>query len=314
VTGTGLITSMDEGATWTEVKVSGLDVSTVQAIGFAGQSGWIVSLTADGTALQSIETHNGGAEWSTTILPGSFPDGVNSVAVDALDNSTVFITIKMPFSPAESIGYALESGDGGKTWSSVDLPNGDPVAFRTVLDGWQAGGPVNQELNRSQDGGKMWNPVKLPIPAEHKDDRVAYSNPVFFGEDGVLAVYLRGQEGGPLVVAFFASQNRGDDWVLSSSIDASSDGAQVPVVITGPTSWLVETSNGLQASSDGVAFSSVGESGLAPSSVALLGSSEHVLWAVVAESSCNAYKSDCRTKTLLERSTDGGLTWAAIGS
>jgi hypothetical protein len=272
-------------------------------------SGWIVAMDADGTGLLSISTLDDGATWANGSLPGSFPDGVSSIAIDVLDDMHVIISIKMPFSSAESIGYALNSGDDGKTWVSINLPNGDPVGFRTPLDGWQAGGPVDQDLNRSTDGGETWRSVKLTFPDQFKERRIAFSNPVFFGEAGVLPVYASVPGGGPLDVAFFTSQDAGDTWTLAGSIEAASEGSQTPVVVAGPESWLVETSQGLQATSDGMNFSPVEVSGLDPSLLLALTASGPTLWASVGSSSCTTQKVDCVTKTWLERSADSGRTW-----
>jgi hypothetical protein len=310
LTDAGLLRTQDRGVHWAADQVPNLSAARVQAIDFVDHSGWLVSLDELGTGLQLTRTQDSGGTWTEAPLPGQFPDGIAGVAIDALDDMNIWITIKMPFSAAESIGYALASHDGGRSWSSISLPNGDPVDFRTSQDGWQAGGPVNQYLSRSQDGGKTWQPVDLPIPEKYKDHRVAFANPIFFGLNGVLPVSLNIPGGGPLVVAFFTSKNAGDDWSLTASIEAAPDGSTVPLAVASQTAWVVETSKGLESTSDGLTFAPVGESGMSPSSLISLAADGSALWATVGASSCPAGKSSCVARTLLERSTDGGRTWS----
>lgn len=308
LTNNGLMATSDDGSSWTAIDVPGLDVSAALAIGFAAESGWIVVQRSDATTLGLFATHDGGGSWTSTTLPGSFPDGVSSIGLDPLDNSNVWIAIKLPFSSAESIGYGLHSSDGGKTWSAIDLPNGDPVAFHTAQDGWQAGGPVNQHLHRTTDGGKTWEAVTLPVPPQQKGDRVAYSNPTFFGDSGVLPVYLSLPGRGPLVVAFYVTRDGGQSWALATTLQASPEGASAPVLVAAPNSWLVETSQGLEATRDGVRFSATNATGLGEVS-ALLRPNGSTLWAVAASSTCDASKTNCTTKRWLEKSGDGGHTW-----
>ncbi|TAM78575.1 MAG: hypothetical protein EPN50_01050 [Chloroflexota bacterium] len=232
------------------------------------------------------------------------------MAIDPLDESTISVSIKLPFSPAESLGYALRSIDGGGTWTAMNLPNGEPVRFRTALDGWQAGGAVDQTLSRTQDAGATWQSVAVAIPPAYAGDRAAYSNPVFFGTSGVLPVFLWVPGGGPLIAAFYTTVTAGDRWSLAASVEAAPDGSSMPVVVTGPQSWLVDTNHGLLATTDAKTFSPLAASGLDPSTVATLHATGTTIWAVTSVSSCTVAKTACTTSTWLERSSNNGENWA----
>lgn len=303
----GLETSPDQGVTWRAVPVSSLAPSAVLAMAFQSDAGWLVAQDPSTGSLRLFRTTDAGASWSQSELPGAFPDGVNSVSVDALDGAHAWITIKLPFSPAESLGYALMSGDGGQTWSSISLPNGDPVVFNSPDDGWQAGGPTDQAFNRTIDGGKTWIPVSLPLPGGY--GHASYSDPTFFGQDGVVPVYLNKSVPGPLVVAFYKTTDGGQTWVLGATVSAAPDGERVPAVVASPTTWLVQASAGLVGTSDGRTFSQLHEAGLSPVRE-LLAAQGSTFWARAESSACSGVKTNCSTSSWLEKSRDGGHTWA----
>jgi hypothetical protein len=309
LSGQGLLATTTAGAAWATITPTGLDLTQTLALGVHGGSGWLVTAGGDGSLLV-VATHDAGTTWTKAALPGTFPDGVESVSIDAVDAANVWVVIKLPFSPAESIGDALRSTDGGSTWTSVNVPSGEPVSFRTDIDGWQVSGAVNQTLNRTQDGGKTWQPVKVAIPQAYAGDRVAYSDPIFFGPSGVLPVMLWVPGAGPLIAAFYTSADAGSTWMLSSMLRAAPDGASRPVAVTGPSSWIIATDKGLTAMAAGGAPTQPAAGGIQPSNIAALAFGGTTLWAIASSSSCTVSKSNCATRTWLERSVDNGANWA----
>lgn len=311
MTSGGLELTATRGASWTPIAVPGLDVAAVRAMGMAGKSGWLVSSTKDGAGLLMSVTHDLGSTWATNALPGSFPDGTAAVAVDAVDDSTAWVAIKMPFSAAESIGYALATTDGGATWVAVNLPFGDGVAFQSRLDGWQAGGAVFQSLNRTRDGGKTWQPIEVAVPPAYSGFRVSYSNPVFFGSNAVLPIFLSNPGSGPLVVAFYTSGTAGESWSLGGTVSAAPDGSWAPFAVTGPTAWVVASNGHLWRTADGATYSStpITDSGIG--AIASLSADSSGLWATASSSACTVAKTTCTTQEGLEHSVDGGATWVA---
>lgn len=313
LTDSGLFATSTAGASWVAITPAGLDLTRTLAIGVHGLSGWLVASAGDGTRLLALTTHDGGVSWTTHALPGSSPDGFASVAVDAVDDTTVWVSVRSPLSAAENIGYGLRSLDGGATWTAVTLPSGEPVSFRTPRDGWQVGGAVNQSLSRTVDGGATWTPVRVTVPATDAARRVGYSDPVFFGSSGVLPVFLWTPGGGPLLVALYTTESDGDAWALASVETAARDGSSTPVAVIGPRAWLVKTDSGLLSTADAAGAASVAATGLPLPAVGMLTATGTTVWALGGSSSCTVAKTDCTAQSWLDRSTDGGVTWASAG-
>lgn len=307
LTGQGLLRSSDEGSTWTPLTVPGLDPSTALGMAFSGQAGWLVAFDAATGSLVDFETQNAGATWVRTTLPGTFPDGVNSIAVDAIDASHVWVTIKLPFSAAESRGYVLGSSDGGETWTGINTPYGDPVYFADRSDGWQAGGPVFQVLSHTTDGGVTWQSVALPIPSTLAGRRIAYANPSLFGSTGLLPVFLTSGTG-DMTLLFFKSADGGATWAAGPSLTGLSGSETLPTVVASPTSWLVDTRSGIQSTTSGTSFVGVGAAGLPPRHQLIPGPGP-TFWAIAMSASCAPAKPACFESSWLDVSVDAGQTW-----
>lgn len=313
LTDQGLFATTTAGSAWTRITPGGVDPGQILALGIRGRSGWLVVTGGGGSSLLVLGTQDGGTTWTKAALPGAFPDGIGSVSIDAVDPESVWVVIKLPFSPAESIGYGLHSSDGGLTWTSVNLPSGEPVSFTTGQEGWQVGGAVSQDLNRTLDGGGTWQPMQVAIPQAYAADRVGYSDPTFFGSSGVLPVMLWVPGAGPLVAAFFTSSDAGATWALSSTVQAARDGSSRPIAVTGPSSWVIVTDSGLAAVANGGTVTHPAAVGLQPSNVATLAFGGTTLWAIASSSSCTTSKTDCATRTWLEQSGDNGANWLTAG-
>ena len=142
--GAGVLKSTDSGGTWTRVlSAYGIAVAvdpTNAAIVYFG-----------GTAGDVWKSTNGGASWSTVILPPPSRPAVSALAVDPISPGTVFAGLAQ---------YGVfKSTDGGATWTTQLSALNDPYRFVFDAAGGDtlyvssAGAPV---FAKTTDRGSTW--------------------------------------------------------------------------------------------------------------------------------------------------------------
>jgi photosystem II stability/assembly factor-like uncharacterized protein len=154
-----VMTSADQGATWTSTDVSSKIAMLVDSHFSTPQVGLITGGSAIDATSQCLvlRTEDGGATWTEVFRS----PGKNKMCW------------KLSF-PSDLIGYAsvqtfgsqtstfLKTFDGGKTWLELGLTGGNyaslGIGFITETTGWIGGEAMGKPAYRTDDGGLTWTP------------------------------------------------------------------------------------------------------------------------------------------------------------
>jgi len=163
-----LFRTEDLGATWQEITPPGF---TVLGVGFVdGLTGFAAGWPDGSGRLHLGRTKDGGRAWSINPIGPADDLEVYSVAaayLEILDDSTLWLAVKLPSGSSFSVGRLFASMDGGATWEERSHPLGEPVVFKNELLGWTVGGPAGVSAFRTEDGGRNWTLADLStVPAE----------------------------------------------------------------------------------------------------------------------------------------------------
>lgn len=114
-------------------------------------------------ALEGIEEYSGTSQiWATT------DGGETWIALTRLDSAVVALDFISPQQGwAISANALLTSDDGGKTWRTVSLPEGEHARHIDFVDaryGWIAGDACANAVLQTTNSGQSWS--ALPVPCE----------------------------------------------------------------------------------------------------------------------------------------------------
>lgn len=154
----------DTGETWNRIAPE-----SFFALGaaFTGpETGWIVGWAEGDQALQVGRTLDRGLTWS--FNPVGVPDApVADAYFEVLDDTHVWLALKVQSGSSFSLGRLYASADGGATWEMRSHPLGEAVLFESALAGWTHGGPAGVSAYRTLDGGRTWTAVEpAQVPAQ----------------------------------------------------------------------------------------------------------------------------------------------------
>ena len=196
IAGTSIFRTDDGGSTW---SFQATPPVTMWDVGFAdAQTGWCV-----GSGARVMKTINGGASWTTTIIPGF---AFELQAVSVVDASNLWVV--------GVAGFVARSTDGGANWTIENpglAPNAQPTCakFATPSRGWIGG---NWEVGI---WGRSPSATSCPAPAPYCQGKVnsagtvcqlsASGAPTLSG--GAFAIAFQG--GLPGNLAFFAWSGAG---------------------------------------------------------------------------------------------------------
>ncbi len=318
-----LVWTDDDGATWRDITPPQAPAPGARGVFFLdGTHGWVVasggSAADGGVALSALRTADGGRTWASTRLAG--PSAANAAAyggpawvrfVDALHG---WILVKEVSSSNFSFGRLYRTTNGGRTWTAMDAPLGDPVTFVDQRTGWTAGGPAGDRLFVTRDAGRTWKAQAVPPPAG-TGGRVAYALPVKAGGAVLLPVTVATST--RATVAWYASRDAGRTWRLANRVatgDHLGPGVRVPVAAAGSGSWVSVLPSSrrmvrLREGGDAVAVQSTptGPAGVED----LQFTTASVGWALASSGPC-APGALCAPGRVLFRTGDGGSTWHEV--
>jgi photosystem II stability/assembly factor-like uncharacterized protein len=194
------------------------------------KTGWaIVSDMGAGNAHYRVfETHNGGSDWSPTLITAPAADAdvePNSVHLCNLCGDTYY------YDPDRIV---IAHGDMGS------MTPGKAV-----------------RISVSQDKGKTWKDVKLPLPSERYDDGlVTPLTPVFFnGNSGILPVRIQKTDisGAQLyqVEVFYRTQDGGMTWQSLPGIVENAISSEPPSILS-VSDIILRCGSALCRSQDGI--------------------------------------------------------------
>ncbi|MEW5986199.1 MAG: hypothetical protein AB1791_06165 [Chloroflexota bacterium] len=320
----------DNGQEWFDVTPAGLNPLPgypnlpVTGVYFLDVTfGWLVTAapaatsTAEtpATTLWVYATADGGLTWQSSEL-ATFPQvdaptiyGGGLVAqTQFLDTQTGWVLVNVIPSMNTRLGELFQTADGGLTWQKLTIPMGGQIRFASPAAGWATLGPthwVDDQFFATQDSGLNWSPVRLDIQAAS----VGYDRPVFFDPlTGVLPVRLADEQGLITGVAFYATQDGGQNWgqVGLWSDPAVADfglAAPIPSAISSLSHWVIGVNGtALHATYDGGQnWQTITPNGLtAEGLIALVFADETNGWALGGSGACLCH---------LFATADGGQNW-----
>ncbi|MFQ5616492.1 MAG: glycoside hydrolase domain-containing protein [Anaerolineales bacterium] len=321
-----LLRTEDGGQQWADITPS--RATPVMAGFFLNPDhGWVVTPdpAGGGDSIEILHTPDGGKTWRGFPVSISTPDGSNQIETASLhfvNPQTGWLALKLSSGSNFSLGMLFQTLDGGKTWTQLSLPIGAPVRFANANAGWTAGGPAGNELYVTRNGGRTWNALDLVSPQWDKAGALFYDLPTFTeGLTGVLPVTVA--DPARQRVEFYVTHDGGRSWELEAAIPVPTNipvGAKVPVSVLDTRTWILanpETGT-LYFTSDGGETVSQLDSGL-PGIVKVDFAAANFGWAQTVFGTCSGSKDGwqeqpfrCMLQTGLLRTTDGGLTWAAM--
>lgn len=164
-----LYRTVDGGETWTNLGPPVSSPETAFGVHFQTRFvGWLDSLSSGPYAYRSLDS---GRSWVKVALPpprGGWPRLAGFyVAAHSTHQTGVIVTVASFITNYNSRGIepvALDSLDGGQTWSIVSPPrNLGVIGYATAWDWWWIGSGT---WSRSVDGGATWDlPQQLRAPA-----------------------------------------------------------------------------------------------------------------------------------------------------
>ncbi len=286
----------------TAVELRGLSVRSPNVVWASGQRGTV------------LRTTDGGAHWSVRNVPGA--DSLDLRAIEATSSQTAF---------AMSIGDSsriFRTTDGGQSWSLrlILTRKGtflDAIRFWDARNGVAMSDPVDGHfyLLVTSDGGETWREVST--------DRMPPALPnegAFAASGSCLAVWGTSDvwfvTGGATTARVFHSADRGTSWTVSDSplgagapprgiFSIAFRDARHGVIAGGDYQKPTLAGNNLALTRDGGATWTLADSATSPkgyrSGVAFVpGTAGRELLAVGTSG--------------IDRSVDGGLTWAPVDS
>jgi len=314
----------DGGATWRDITPAQAPAPGVRGVFFLdGSHGWVVAsrgAAAEGSvALGVFRTADGGRTWSSASV--SAPSAANASAyggpawvrfVDALHG---WILVKDVSSSNFSFGRLYRTKDGGRSWTALETPLGDPVTFVDRLTGWTAGGPAGDRLFITRDGGRSWQRQTVPLPSASAGGSVTYALPV--KDDGAVVLSTTLVKGDRATVAWYRSLDAGRTWRLANRLattDQVEPGVRVPVAVAGSDTWvsvLPSSRRLVRLRGDGATLA-VLDPPTAPAGVQELQFATATAgWALGSSATCPAGE-PCPLGGMLFRTGDGGSTWREV--
>jgi photosystem II stability/assembly factor-like uncharacterized protein len=155
------------GVAWDEITPEGFQVLGADFLD--PENGWVAGWHTGETALFVGRTDDGGMSWRFAALdlgPGLDFYNVAAAFPEVLDDTHLWLALKLQSGSSFSLGRLYASVDGGETWELRSHPLGEPVRFEDALLGWTLGGSAENAAYRTFDGGLNWSAVDpAAVPA-----------------------------------------------------------------------------------------------------------------------------------------------------
>jgi hypothetical protein len=176
LTDTGVVRTVDSGATWYDVTPAGLNGAPVAPFFQDAATAWLAAMGADPTSGTLYHTTDGGATWTSVAVP--FGGG----SLKFVDSMHGWELVGLSAGMSHEAVAIYQTSDGGNTWSKVftDDPGtpgssdslplvGDKNGI-TPLDAkraWVTGAQPSDNfiyIYASEDGGTTWAHQDLSLP------------------------------------------------------------------------------------------------------------------------------------------------------
>jgi len=322
VTDDGVFRTTDNGSTWLDatppVAAQGFffrDPATAWALRFGDAAG-------DRATAVVLATRNGGVRWDqhtvSLAFDGAAPGGAGSVFV--IDQATGWLLGQAQTSSAASKGVLYRTADGGASWTKVTTPIAGTLRFATATDGWVAGGAAGGELYVTRDGGATWTPVAVPHRSPSQPWLTTVAAPIVVGRQAaVLPIQVRlSTTADQSDLYFLVTSDTGRTWTAAGPPLRTDQGGSVfegsteRLSVVTANHWFL-LANGLWTTRDaGRSWHQVTSDRDLRYGVRISFTSPSIGWLYAEQTTCQAPKVNCTTKSSLLRTTDGGHTWAEI--
>jgi photosystem II stability/assembly factor-like uncharacterized protein len=311
LTDTGVVRTMDGGASWYNVTPAGLNGAPVAPFFLNATTAWLAAMGADPTTGALYHTTDGGASWSSVPVP--FGGG----SLHFVDPMNGWELVGLSAGMSHEAVAIYRTGDGGATWSKVftDDPNTPGFSDSLPLVGdkngisatdsqhaWVTGAQPSSNfiyIYSTQDGGTTWTHQDTSLPAGYSDAMTGPSLPIFFGaSEAVLPVRLYANNNSAV---FYVSHDGGQTWSATKPV------AQGGFLSAGSATDFFVWDGGasLSASHDaGATWSTVTPNvNIQDNMNFMLFINATTGWALTADANghCMLYKTD-----------DGGATWSVL--
>ncbi len=235
------------GDAWQDITPA-IAPAAIQAVFFLDtRRGWVLSSRATGANSPTYalaRTADGGKSWQNQTLAlftaGTAQPPTNDASLFFVDAETGWLVLRQATNSNFVLGMLFRTSDGGKSWTPLSIPIGEPVYFIDRDVGWTAGGPDGDQLFKSEDGGRSWQP-QAPFDSSAQSQKRYYQLPRFKDErEGVL--FALAPEGTKTQVEAYRSHDGGASWSLEmrAQVDqAVSDASDLPTGISSPDDWLL---------------------------------------------------------------------------
>lgn len=213
-----VVTTHDGGATWSLAQATaGTFSGWIGTDAAAGPDAlWSAAVSQDnGTQSQLARSGDGGKTWFDVPVPGldaTYRGGgsIFPLGPPVVDGSDVVFAIALPTASDSGKRRIWHSGDGGGTWTQVELEGfrrRSPVSFlpagRWFVEGIQPG-----ELGVTTDAGKHWTTVV----AEGLPDGIRWGMAFTNETQGMMLVGTPDDFGDSWII-MFVTQDGGQHWV-----------------------------------------------------------------------------------------------------
>ncbi len=251
--GGDLYLSTDGGASWSRATIDPIPLAVFVR---DAQHAWTVSAGPGSTGntgqpAQDVlkyvvsRTTDGGGDWQSVDLPGSFPE--TAPALSFVDAQRGYLLIA-PERFSNGAATVFATSDGGTSWRQVGTAQSPLLQYGRMFTAFANGklwagseatatGAGNWDLLQvSRDGGASWQPVSLPGRDVLSSGDYLLAPPTVLGSTVIVGVASADK------VVFYRSADGGQSWQASSPL--AFDLAYGAPAILDATHWLVPAVTG----------------------------------------------------------------------
>ncbi len=323
----GVSLSNDGGRTWTTVALpSGVASSKVAAVATApGRPLWLA--VGSGVGYRLYRKPNAGDAWSSVLLAPSwgslgYPGGyADMVRLTPGPGSLVTVAETMSGGMDSAITSLFVSNDDGKSFVQHPPPSGgDPntytywgsVTFTTPESGLVIAGPSTYPhyFLHTSDGGTTWSEATvtgLPAAPNYTPD-----TPLLVGSDIVVPVSICGADCGTNTFSMLVSHDGGATFNPMGVPIPSGENSYPAVAALGPVIWVAAGDAIEETIDGGKTWTDVAATSLPINVTAFDLTGPTSATAIVVDSGCAGFKTDCWYRNYLVATTDGGRTWTHL--
>ena len=327
-----LLTTSDGGTSWADVTPPRGTNTSIETAFFLNPSvGWAVRLRRENIGgyaapLDLLTTSDGGRHWNSLGMAATTPiDTPGPVYLTFVDPIRGWLVVDQGSHAGFMYYQGFRTTNGGRTWKKLAYPQSAPVHFLNQMDGFSVGGGDGPKAGAygTHDGGQTW--ARLGLPQAGGSAWSSRMDLPVFSDDrtGVLAGEVFDQSGSGASVVFYTTSDAGRTWRLAATIANPHPGNSVQAggVVTEKV-WLAAfyeagpvqhtTYTLLKATHDGGrTWESMPAplSGYLTNQINFAGSTG---WAIMADSGCRGFKTDCFTNYGLFQTKDFGSNWVHV--